>query len=132
MPGQAIVRNNKFFGCDAVDVNIFSWSASGRTAPDVIRDIEITNNYFSASVSYPVQISTGGHITASHNLFDRVCPRPSGQRCAIRITCSRDVTVLENLLISPGKHYTVYNEKEVSRDTRSEGIVGEGNILLEE
>ena len=132
MPGQAIVRNNKFFGCDAVDVNIFSWSASGRTAPDVIRDIEITNNYFSASVSYPVQISTGGHITVSHNLFDRVCPRPSGQRCAIRITCSRDVTVLENLLISPGKHYTVYNEREVSRDTRSEGIVGEGNILLEE
>lgn len=131
MPGDVTVRNNKFFGCDAVDVNVFSWSASGGTAPDVIRNVEITNNYFSASVTYPVQISTGGQITVAHNLFDRVCPRPTGQRCAIRVTCSRDVSLLENCLISVAKRFSIYNERELKQDKRSEHIVADGNLLVE-
>lgn len=131
MPGDVTVRNNKFFGCDAVDVNVFSWSASGGTASDVIRNVEITNNYFSASVTYPVQISTGGQITVAHNLFDRVCPRPTGQRCAIRVTCSRDVSLLDNYVISAAKHFDVYNERELGRDKTSENIVADGNLLVE-
>lgn len=134
MPAHVSVKNCKFIRCGATDVNIFSWSATGGTAPGTIQDIQISNNFFSQSFAYAVQISTGGEITVADNLFDRVGTRSASlnPRCAVRVTCSQDVTVKNNWMLPFAKRYTVMNTKEAERNQQNRHITEEGSVLLEQ
>lgn len=133
MPAHVTVQNCKFFRCGATDVNIFSWSASGNTAPDVVRDVTVRNNFFCESTYYPVQVSTGGQITIAENLFDRVGTRYTtmNPKCAVRVSCSHNVTVRDNRILPYRQGFTLMNTEEAKADTRNEGIRDENNRLLE-
>lgn len=133
MPAHVSVRNCKFFRCGATDVNIFSWSATGGTAPGTVQDVSVCNNFFCESVYYPVQVSTGGNVTVADNLFDRIGTRPDpmNPRCAVRVTCSQDVTVRNNWMLPFAKRFTVMNTREASKDKRNQRVVEEGSVLLE-
>lgn len=133
MPAHVSVRNCKFFRCGATDVNIFSWSATGGTAPGTVQDVSVCNNFFCESVYYPVQVSTGGNVTVVDNLFDRIGTRPDpmNPRCAVRVTCSQDVTVRNNWMLPFAKRFTVMNTREASKDKRNQRVVEEGSVLLE-
>ena len=91
------------------------------------------NNFFCESVYDPVQVSTGGNVTVADNLFDRIGTRPDpmNPRCAVRVTCSQDVTVRNNWMLPFAKRFTVMNTREASKDKRNQRVVEEGSVLLE-
>ena len=133
MPAHVTVQNCKFFRCGDTDINIFSWSASGGTAPGTVQDVTIYNNFFCESTYYPVQVSTGGGIVVAQNLFDRIGSRPSSMnpKCAIRVTCSKDVILRDNWMLPYNSRFRIMNEQEAKRDQRNENIVEEGSVLLD-
>ena len=113
-------RNREYLHGTVADVperavfHRLSWSAPGGTAPGTVQDVSVCNNFFCESVYYPVQVSTGGNVTVADNLFDRIGTRPDpmNPRCAVRVTCSQDVTVRNNWMLPFAKRFTVMNTRE--------------------
>ena len=93
MPRDVVIRNNKFINNYCEDVHVFTWGTSGATTPGSIKNVEIYNNIFVSSHSYPISFRGAGDSSAHNNLLYQTASD-------INIVYSSNVTTSNNRRIN--------------------------------